>query len=214
MKKYILAITLLLFTSCLKPHKSKLPYFNTPDFTPLFLNDEEAEQTITHTIPSFSFTDQNGKTITQDDIKNKICVADFFFTKCRSICPNMMANMKKVAVAFNDDTSVIILSHSVTPEVDNPAALNKYAVAAHFSYPDWHLLTGDKNEIYTIARKGYFADERLGFSKDTTEFLHTENFILVDTRGRIRGIYNGTLAFETGNLIRHIKLLEKETGKE
>jgi protein SCO1/2 len=210
MKRFYFILIIFAIVSCNKNHESKLPYFNTPDFTPLFLNDEEAAKTIIHCIPPFSFTDQNGKTVTQNDVKNKIYVADFFFTKCGSICPKMTANMNKVATAFYGNDSVIILSHTVTPELDNSAVLKKYAADKHITNPNWHLLTGNKNEIYSIARQGYFADESLGFSKDTTEFLHTENIILVDAHGRIRGIYNGTLEFEVDKLIRHIKELENE----
>jgi len=211
---FTISISIFLLVACGKQEQNKIPYFNDPDFTPLFLNDEEAAKMVTHTIPPFSFTDQNGKTITQQDVKNKIYVADFFFTRCRGICTDMMANMQKVAIAFSGDTSVVILSHTVTPELDSVAVLKQYATAKHITNTNWHLLTGNKNEIYSIARKGYFADERLGFSKDTTAFLHTENFILVDRQGRIRGIYNGTLALEVENLIRHIKELEKETAEE
>jgi protein SCO1/2 len=208
--RYIPLIILFTLACCSSENQSKLPYFNSPDFTPQFLTPAEASEKITHVIPAFSFTDQNNKTITQSDVKGKIYVADFFFTRCAGICPKMTANMSKVAAAFSSDKEIVILSHSVTPESDSVAALKKYAAAKNIDQSNWHLLTGDKGEIYTIARKGYFADERLGFSKDTTAFLHTENFILVDRHGRIRGVYNGTLELETDNLIQHIRILKKE----
>jgi protein SCO1 len=207
------AVCILLATICLScssERKNALPYFDSPDFTPRFLTTTEAASAITHTIPAFSFTDQNARTITANDVKGKIYVVDFFFTRCAGICPKMTDNMSKVAAAFSTDSEVMILSHSVTPEADSIAALKQYAQAKNITQANWHLLTGNKDEIYTIARKGYFADERLGFSKDTSEFLHTENFILVDRGGRIRGVYNGTLALETESLIRHIQLLKKE----
>jgi protein SCO1 len=208
--KYVTIIVLFLVVCCSPDRKNSLPYFNTPDFTPEFLNDDEAVKKITHTIPAFSFTDQNGKSVTDREVKGKIYVADFFFSRCTSICPKMTNNMKKIAEAFTNDNEVVLLSHSVTPDHDSVAALKKYAENNSITQPNWHLLTGDKEKIYTIARKGYFADERLGFSADTTEFLHTENFILVDKNGRIRGVYNGTLEVEVDNLVRHISILKKE----
>jgi protein SCO1 len=209
--KYILFIILIGVICCSPEDKSKIPYFNTPDFTPAFLTKEEAKQQVTHTIPSFSFTDHNGKSVTDNVVKGKIYVADFFFSQCTSICPKMTNNMKKVAEAFRGDDQVILLSHSVTPDRDSVPMLKQYSKSNNITYSNWHLLTGKKEEIYTIARKGYFADERMGFTADTTEFLHTENFILVDRNGKIRGVYNGTLETEVDNLIRHIAILKKES---
>lgn len=191
-------------------NQTGLPYFNTPDFTPLWLDkDSYAYQTL-HKIPSFSFTDQNGQTVNNATVKHKIYVVDFFFTRCGNICPRMTDNLSAVAKTFVNDPGVLILSHSVTPELDNPAVLKKYAQMKNITNPNWHLLTGNRTDIYNIARKGYFADELLGFNKDTTQFLHTENFVLVDGNGHIRGVYNGTIPFEVQNLIGHIKKLKLE----
>lgn len=208
--KRLIIILALGFVACTQQKQSALPYFNTPDFTPMFLTPDAAEKEITHTIPSFSFTNHLGANVTRQDVTGKILIADFFFTRCTSICPRMTGNMQKVAAVVGSDTGVVILSHTVTPDRDSVSALKQYAEKHRINYPNWHLLTGDKNEIYTIARKGYFADERMGFSADTTEFLHTENFVLVDRKGRIRGVYNGTLEVEVENLIRHIRLLNEE----
>ncbi|MBW4891166.1 SCO family protein [Mucilaginibacter sp. HMF5004] len=187
-----------------------LPYFNTPDFTPTWPAKNTSEFEQLHVIPLFSFTDQSGETVNNQTVKNKIYVADFFFTRCGSICPKMTDNMATVAKAFMKDSNVAILSHSVTPQLDNVDVLKKYAADKNITNPNWHLLTGDKQQIYTIARRGYFADEEIGYTKDITQFLHTENFILVDRKCHIRGVYNGTLPFEVENLIKHIKLLEQE----
>jgi protein SCO1/2 len=209
--KNVLIIAMMLFVfACREEHQSKLPYFNTPDFTPLFVPKNTVVKTITHTIPAFNFIDQNGKVITNKTVAGKIYVADFFFTRCNSICPRMTDNMQLVAKKFAGDTSILLLSHSVTPDSDSVFALKQYAEKHTIVNPNWHLLTGNKSAIYTIARQGYFADERLGYSKDTTEFLHSENVILVDRTGRIRGIYNGTLPFEMENLCKHIAMLKKE----
>ena len=189
----------------------ELPYFNTPDFTPTWpaKNTEEYEKM--HTIPAFNFTDQFGKAVNNKTVRGKIYVADFFFTRCGSICPKMTDNMSVVANTFMHNDTVMILSHSVTPDLDDVQALKAYAQHKNISNPNWHLLTGDRSEIYTIARRGYFADEAVGYNKDSSQFLHTENFILIDKHGHIRGVYNGTIMFEVENLIRHIKILEQES---
>ncbi|RKR85605.1 protein SCO1/2 [Mucilaginibacter gracilis] len=210
--KVILLILLLTALACTpkKPADVKLPYFNTPDFTPIWLDKSTAEYQNLHTIPAFSFTDQNGNSITNQTVNNKIYVVDFFFTRCQNICPKMTGNMAKVSAAFIGHPNILMLSHSVTPELDNIAVLRNYAKLKNVTNPNWHLLTGDKKQIYDIARKGYFADNAIGYNKDFNEFLHTENFILVDGQHHIRGVYNGTIDFEIDNLIRHIKILEKE----
>ncbi len=194
-----------------KTQLQELPYFNTPDFTPAWPDkNTEAYQKL-HTIPAFNFTDQSGKSVSNKTVSGKIYVADFFFTRCGSICPKMTDNMSVVAKTFLHNDTVMILSHSVTPELDNVQVLKTYAEHKNITNPNWHLLTGDKDQIYNIARRGYFADDAIGFNKDVSQFLHTENFILVDKHGRIRGVYNGTIMFEIENLIRHIKILERES---
>jgi protein SCO1/2 len=212
MKKFGLILLVILVSACGQKQKpvTVLPYFNTPDFTPTWPDKNTSEFEHLHVIPAFSFTDQDGKIITNKTMQNKVYVADFFFTRCGSICPKMTDNMGMVAKAFMNDANVAILSHSVTPELDNVAILKKYAVDKRIINPNWHLLTGDRQQVYTIARRGYFADNETGFTKDATQFLHTENFILVDRKGHIRGVYNGTLPYEVENLVRHIRLLEEE----
>jgi protein SCO1 len=209
MKRFSAILICVVIISCQQKNSNKLPYFNTPDFTPLWLNNASAIASI-HTIPSFAFTDQNSKTITNKDVSGKIYVTDFFFTRCTSICPKMTTNMSKVSSAFANDNDVIILSHSVTPQSDSVSVLKNYALQKNIINENWHLLTGTKQDIYKIARQGYFADESLGYNKDTSEFLHTENFILVDKHGRIRGVYNGTIELEVDQLIEHIRLLKEE----
>ena len=120
----------------------------------------------------------------------------------------MMNNLKKVQQAFTNDSNVLILSHSVLPETDSVTRLKKYAERMGIDGKKWWLLTGDKESIYTLARKSYYADEELGYNKSSNEFLHTENCVLIDQKGRIRGVYNATLELEIDKLIEHIKLLE------
>lgn len=188
-----------------------LPYYNTPDFTPHFISDKnEVNKVITHTIGNFSFTDQDKKLITQKDIEGKVHAACFIFTSCGSICPRLTEQMKRVAAAYQKDTSVVILSYSVTPWRDTPEKLKIYKEARGITKSNWHFLTGDKAKIYSLARTAYFAEEDLGFTKDSTQFLHTEHFVLVDKLKRIRGIYNGTLQLEAEQLVKDIALLKME----
>ncbi|HVD97897.1 MAG TPA: SCO family protein [Cytophagaceae bacterium] len=201
-----------IFISCNKKNEAeKIPYYNSPDFMPHWLDTrEEVEKEITHHIGNFSFTDQENKRITQETVKGKIHVANFFFTTCPSICPKMTIQFENIQKAFAKDSNLVLLSFSVTPWIDSTERLKTYADFYHIDPKQWHLLTGEKSKIYELARKSYFAEEEIGFTKDSTEFLHTEHFILVDTSGRIRGIYNGTLELETERLIGDIKNLLSE----
>lgn len=190
----------------------KLPYYNTPDFTPEFYSSQsEAQMNTKHTIGDFSMTDQHGERITQKDIEGKIHIANFIFTKCGSICPVMTSHLKIVQKEFKNNPNVLILSFSVTPWIDSVSRLKMYAKSNDIIFPGWHLLTGNKAEIYNLARRSYFAEEDLGFTKDSSDFLHTEHIILVDRSKRIRGIYNGTLQLEVDQLAKDINtLLEEE----
>lgn len=201
--------SMVIILSCKQQgNKEIVPYFNTPDFTPLFIEDEkEAMKKVDHVIGNFSLSDHHGQPISTSIIKDKIHVANFFFTGCGSICPGMMQKIKKVAAAYQQNNNVLFLSYTVTPWRDSVPRLFKYAQANGFNMPQWHLLTGPKAEIYSLARRSYFAEESIGFSKDSTEFLHTEHVLLIDRTGRIRGIYNGTLALDMEQLSRDISNL-------
>lgn len=203
-------LILVALLSCGQAKKERLPFYNTPDFTPQWLNAGDKAYISIHTIAPFSFTDQDGKTTSNKEVEGKIYVANFFFTTCTSICPKMMNNLKKIQEAFADNKEVLILSHSVMPERDSVQRLSDYANHFHIHSSQWHLLTGDKDAIYTMARQSYFADEETGYNKTSNEFLHTENCVLIDRKGRIRGVYNATLELEMEKLIDHIKLLLAE----
>jgi len=187
-----------------------LPFFNVPDWTPAWINKEDSGYKKIHSIPSFSFKDQEGKDFTEANIEGKIYVANFFYTKCRGICPKMTTNMSLLQEAFKNDTMILLLSHSVTPELDSITVLKNYAILNKVDSKKWHLLTGDKNEIYALAKQQYFAGDSVGFYQTGNEFLHTENFILVDQKRRIRGVYNGTLAIEIDRIKEDIQTLMLE----
>ncbi|MEM8969995.1 MAG: SCO family protein [Bacteroidota bacterium] len=207
----VLLLSLSLILLGCTDQTNRLPYYNTPDFTPLFLTAErEGQDQITHQIAPFSFTNQAGKTVTEQAIESKIHVANFIFTTCGVVCPVMTNHMQQVSQTFEQDDDVVLLSYSVTPWIDDVVRLQEYAQQKNITDPNWHLLTGKKGEIYQLARQSYFAEEDLGYTKDSTEFLHTEHFILVDQNRRIRGIYNGTLALDIQQLITDIHSLKAE----
>jgi protein SCO1 len=211
MKKILPIITLILFlTACSqKPIQEGIPYYHTPDFTPIWLSDKSQLDTL-HTLADFAFKNQNGETITKDNFRGKIHVMNCFFTICPSLCPKIMGNMQTIQKEFRDDKNVLIASYSVTPDRDSVSVLRNYANAHNILDNKWQLLMGNKKEIYQIARHSYFADENIGVQKNENDFLHTENFILVDKNLHIRGVYNGTLPLEIEQLIKDIRELEKE----
>lgn len=161
-----------------------------------------------HTIADFSLTNQNGETITQQDYKDKIYVADFFFTTCQTICPIMTQNMFKIQEELKNDDEIMLLSHTVTPEIDTVAQLKKYAVEKGVNDAKWNLVTGDKKEIYDLARKSYLAAKDVPFQQ--YDLIHTENFVLIDKKKRIRGFYDGTDSESIEKLLHDIKILKKE----
>jgi len=193
-----------------KEKELPLPFINKPDFTPEWFEKGDSAYAGIHTIPAFSFTDQDGRTITEKDVEGKIYVADFIFTRCGSICPKMTANMGTLQERFKNDDEVILLSHSVTPDMDSVPVLKKYATDKGIISDKWHLLTGRRDDIYSLAKKQYFAGDTIGYYQTGNEFLHTENFILLDKHRRIRGVYNGTLPLEIERLIDDIGTLKKE----
>ncbi len=194
--------------SCTNYNNETLPYYNTPDFTPHFLNKQDVEKKIKHKVSEFKFLDQNNTIFSSKSLDKKIHVASFIFTTCSDICPKMTTNLRLVEEAFFNDSLVSILSFSVTPWIDNPKKLLDYIDFHEIKSNNWVFLTGNKTKIYSLARKSYFAEEDFGYSKDSTQFLHTEHFILVDQQKRIRGIYNGTLALEAEQLIKDIVVLK------
>jgi protein SCO1/2 len=186
----------------------QLPYYQDATFTPVWYESEDDLPSDFHQIPAFNFQNQLGDTISDQDLKGKIFVVDFFFTTCPGICPKMTANMALVQEAFKHDDQVTLLSHSVTPEFDQVPILKEYADEHGVESGKWHLLTGAREQIYELARNQYFVEEDLGLLKDPDEFLHTENFLLIDRDRHIRGIYNGLNKTSVLQLISDIKTLK------
>ena len=186
-------------------------------YQPAMVSTELVDSTIQyqkkyHKIANFNLINQNGKNITQDDYKDKIYVADFFFTTCQTICPIMTDHMAEIQEKIMNDDEVMLLSHSVTPKIDSVAQLKRYALKKGVNDSKWNLVTGDKKQIYNLARKSYLAvkDNEYGGEFD---MIHTENFMLIDKKRQIRGFYDGTNAEDIDRLLEDIKILKKEYTK-
>ena len=206
----ISVIIIFLFYNALKPKKT------LPVYTPSMVNPEMVDSTIQHIanindhhIADFSFTNQNGKTITQKDYEGKIYVADFFFTSCKTICPMMTDNMTWLQDQIKNMPEVMLLSHSVTPETDSVPVLKKYALEKGVIDSKWNLVTGNKKDIYYIARKSYLA-VKTGRPEELYDMVHTENFVLVDQKRRVRGFYDGTKLEDVQKLLDDINVLIEE----
>ena len=184
-----------------------------PIYQPDMVNKELVDTTVQyvrkyHKVPDFKLVNQNGDTITQKDYEDKIYIADFFFTTCQGICPIMTDHMVKIQAEFKDDPEILLLSHSVTPEIDSVAQLKKYAEEKGVIDEKWNLVTGDKKQIYDLARKSYLVAKSQG-NGGKYDMVHTENFALVDKNKQVRGFYDGTNPEAIEQLVEDVKLLKK-----
>lgn len=213
MRKSVLAIvSLVIMVACnlgLEGESRSLPFYNSHEFTPEWIQKSDSNYSSMHSIPAFELWNQNGKKITGQDFKGKIYIANFFFTTCPDLCPKLNTNMKHLQTEVPKE--VLLVSHSVMPLHDTVKVLKQYAGKMGVQDQKWHLLTGTKQAVYQLARTGYFADDDFAKTKNENTFIHTENLYLVDRKGRIRGVYNGTLKVEIEALLKHIdNLIETE----
>ena len=188
------------------------PIETLPIYSPSMVSKELVEENIQfikkyHKIKDFSMKNQNGETITQEFYNDKIYVADFFFTTCPTICPIMTENMGYVQEKIKNDSDVLLLSFSVTPEIDSVEQLKKYALEKNVIDSKWNLVTGNKKDIYNLARTSYLVAKTNG-DGGKYDIIHTENFVLVDKEKRIRGFYDGTNSKEMDQLLNDIKILK------
>ena len=198
--------TISLFYTILKPIET------LPIYQPAEVNEKLVDSSIIHVskyhkISDFILTNQNGKEITQADYKDKIYVADFFFTTCQDICPVMTKNMYELQEELKYDNEILLLSHTVIPEVDTVKRLKEYAIENNVDDSKWNLVTGDKKQIYELARKSYLAVEDSNFNE--FDMIHTENFMLIDKEKQIRGFYDGTNSEEINRLLKDIEVLKQ-----
>lgn len=204
---FVLSIIIItVIYSILKPEKS------LPVYQPTMVNSELVDTTVQyvkkyHQIGDFKLVNQNGDTITQEYYRDKIYVADFFFTTCQTICPVMTDHMLQIQEKIKDDPEVFLLSHTVIPNFDTVAQLKKYAVEKGINAEKWNLVTGDKKQIYNLARKSYLASKSNG-DGGPYDMIHTENFVLVDKKQQIRGFYDGTDPEAIEKLMQDINVLK------
>lgn len=207
MKFIFLFLVLSVMLGC---HQERLPYYHTAAFSPLWPGERKFLEDTLHRIAPFQFIDQEGNAVTNKTLDGKIYVANFFFTACPSICPKMTNHLAKVQETFSSDENVMLISHSVMPWADSVRQLQEFGKFHQIRYPQWRLVTGKQSEIYSLARQSYFAEEVAGYTRDSTNFVHTEHCLLVDKHGHLRGLYNGTLSLEIDRMIEDIRILLKE----
>ncbi len=222
MKNTILAFLAVIFLGILavfyiiqeEESKRNIPILNPNEVNPVLVDSSLHQKGIGHLITGFNLINQDGENVNESVIKNKIVVADFFFTSCPSICPKMTSQLERVQETFKDDNRVMILSHTVWPERDSVPLLKEYALQYNADKSKWLFLTGDKVHLYDLARKSYLVAPSLTDTNFThgseNDFVHTENFVLVDSKKRIRGYFDGTDKEEVDELILDIKTLLKE----
>ena len=188
------------------------PLETLPIYQPAEVNEKLVDSSIIHVskyhkIADFKLTNQNGEKITQEYYNDKIYVADFFFTTCQDICPVMTKNMYQLQQELKNDNNILFLSHTVIPEIDTVEQLKKYAIENKIDESRWNLVTGDKKQIYDLARKSYLAVEDVEFGE--FDMIHTENFMLIDKQKQIRGFYDGTNTEEIQRLLKDIEILKQ-----
>ena len=213
MKRFIPAIIIVLvgitFTYILTDRPKPLKVFNPIDVNPELVDESVRNIDKFHRVGTFSLTDQDGNNVTEKDFEGKIYVTDFFFATCPTICPKMASQMNRVYNEFLENDDIRILSHTVMPEADSVPVLKEYADKLDVKSDKWKFVTGDKKQIYNLARKTYFAAVTEG-DGGVNDFIHTENFVLVDKEKRLRGFYDGTSKEDVDRLISDIYSLLEE----
>ena len=188
---------------------SRLKIYKPSDVNPKLVDESVQANGSEHRVAEFELYSQEGDTISLKDVDGRIYVADFFFTTCANICPKMTTQMKGLHDFYLDDVDIMFVSHTVYPEMDSVEVLEAYADKYEVNPDKWIMLTGAKEEIYSLARKSYFAvlTEGDGGERD---FIHTENFVLMDKKQRIRGYYDGTLPNDMERLKKDVEILRLE----
>ena len=207
----ILCVGIAIAYTMIKDNRS-LPIYTPAMINPELVDESKRGERISHQIADFELIDQDGALFDQTALEGKYYVSDFFFTTCPTICPDMSAQLQRVQEAYGQEKDFMIVSHTVNPEVDSAETLKAYADLYEANPDQWVFLTGDKRVIYDLARKSYFAATTEG-DGGVNDFIHTENFILVDKEKRIRGFYDGTSKESVDQLITDIEILAQEYEK-
>ena len=197
-------------TPHVKKHGSpRLPVYTDRDLTPRFVDPDTASDL--HRVGSFQLTDQHGTAVTAADLEGRISVVSFFFARCPAICPSLISNLERARQAFAGDDQVVLFSVSIDPQTDSVAVLSHYARLRRIDGRRWHLLTGQRDAVYALARRSFFAESTIPGARGQGDFLHTELVYLVDGRRRIRGVYNGLLPLDMPRLVDDIRALKLES---
>jgi protein SCO1 len=197
----------ILMASC-TPAERSLPYYDSADFTPRWELPEGAQM---HAVRPFTLINQENQSFTEQDLTGKVAVVNFFFSSCPGICPKTVRSMMEIQRQFLDDDDVVLLSHSVTPRRDSVPVLQEYAKDKHVNFRRWKLLTGSEQEIYDLGKNFYFLEDDQGIKTSEELFSHTENFVLLDKKRHLRGIYNGLDPSSMEALVRDLRLLLKSS---
>ena len=209
-----LFLCVLFFNSCQKSSNNDvLPILGNRHVEEVIIDNKTVKDTIYHTIAEFSFSNQEGKQITNADVKGKVYVADFFFTSCPTICPVMKKQMLRVFEAYKDDPNFMILSHTIDPEYDTQTLLKDYSMRLGIENANtWNFLTGDQEKIFEIGQTSYLTTA-MNDKNEPGGFLHSGAFVLIDQLGRIRGVYDGTKENQVNLLIKDIPKLLNENNE-
>lgn len=194
-----------------KPLDGVLPFFAKKDLEPFWEKEEKDISPRAIQIPNFQLTNQENKTFTTDQMRGKLTVVSFFYTICHGICPNIVEQLKKVQESYLGDPNIIIVSYSITPDLDKADVLKNYAKEKKIQSSKWNLLTGKREVIYDLARQSFQADTEASDKMSEKDFVHSENLYLLDSNLRLRGIYNGMRTNSVQKLIEDIALLRKES---
>lgn len=205
-----LPVFLYLFLQLFGENKYKLTIFYPMGVDSVQVGGKWKVDSVYHTITSFEFTNQENKKVSDKDVQGKIYVADFFFTRCGSICPKMTSQLTRVQEAFKDEPGINILSFTIDPEHDSVEVLKNYATQYNATPGKWHFLTGNKHAIYHLGEKGFKIPVGEEGEAVTPDYFHSSRLMLVDKKGRIRGYYNGVSRDDVDKLILEIKVLLQE----
>jgi len=205
--RFMLAAVALLLGACRQA--PRVPYYGDRTLTPQFLSDESPALDTLHRVGDFQLIDQRGRRVSRAVVDGKIVVASFFYTSCEQLCPTLRSELRRVRSAFEADDRVVILSHTIAPESDSVQVLARYARQNQLDDRRWLLLTGTRAEIERLASNAYFVELTDSGGKTKGKLLHTETFVLLDGEGRIRGVYDGSLAYDVSRLIEDIRALRQ-----
>lgn len=206
-----LVLAALVLSACGSP-RLEVPFYRSSELTPEWLDSQTADAGDTHRVASFQLTDQNRVPVTADSLARRATIIHFFFTSCAGVCPTTQSNLARLLAGMPEESRLQVLSHSVTPERDSVAQLQMYARMHHINDRRWHLLTGPREDIERLARDSYFVNLNDGKSYGVSNLAHTETLVLVDARGRLRGMYTGSLPLDIERLGEDIRSILKETS--